>query len=281
MAKLHIFFIFAKKIFTMQYGFVFLSVVPVRKESSSRSEQVTQLLFGDVVRIVDTYKGTNKITDSWLKIENVSDNYQGWIDERNIILFDAETLPQYKYIVSSIFAKISIKNKLNPQIEKTINIVMASKLFDKVFTLNDWEIKITEGNVIPTLKCSPLLISAVSMLYLSTPYQWGGKSVVGMDCSGFTQNVFAFAGVSLSRDASQQALQGRENSYDNIQKNDLVFFDNQEGKITHVGIYLGDNQVIHCSGRVRIDKLDKEGIYIEKDSNKEYSHHLCLIRSIV
>ncbi len=265
----------------MQYGFVFLAVVPVRKECRSSAEQTTQLLFGDVVRVLDKYIGENNITDSWLKIENISDNYQGWIDNRCIILFNLDILPSYRFIVSSTFAKIRMKSKTNSQIEQTINIPMASKLFDKVFTLNEWEFTIVDGSVIPINKCSPLLIDAIATLYLATPYQWGGKSILGVDCSGFTQNVFAFAGVSLPRDASQQSLHGKENTYKNIRKNDLVFFDNKERKITHVGIYLGANNVIHCSGRVRIDRLDEEGIYIETNSVKEYSHHLCLIKSII
>lgn len=270
----------------MRYGFCYLGVVPVRKEANSSSEQVTQLLFSDTVSIIDEYKGVNEFTDSWFKIRNIYDDYEGWVDKRNILLFNFEQLPDtvneeviyiklsvfHKYIISSPIAKIKMDGDI-------ITIPIGAVLPDKVFSVSNRNFSLVEGSVIPMDKCNPLLLKAVSLLYLNTPYQWGGKSIFGMDCSGFTQIVFRFAGIKLKRDASQQATQGSNVSFEQIKSGDLCFFDNQQGNIIHVGIYLGENQIIHCSGKVRIDYIDNNGIKPEKENNL-YSHHLCRIRRL-
>ncbi|MBO6118611.1 MAG: C40 family peptidase [Bacteroidales bacterium] len=265
----------------MYNGFCYLGVVPVRKKAESSAEQVTQLLFGDTVSVIDEYKGENEITDSWFKIRNTYDDYEGWTDKRNILLYEPGKLSDninqcisHKYIVSSSVAKIKTDDGF-------ITVPMAAVLPDKVFSINNHNFALSEGSVIPTEKCNPLLIKAVSLLYLNTPYQWGGKSILGMDCSGFTQNVFRFAGIKLKRDAFEQATQGNNVSFESIKSGDLCFFDNKQGKITHVGIYLGGNQIIHCSGKVRIDTLDANGIITNEDGKEKYSHRLCKVQSFI
>ncbi len=260
-------------------GFTYLGVVPVRKEPNSYSEQITQLLFGDLVVILEKTSIGNKSTDSWLRIRNIADDYEGWIDERNtLIINDSNNITENNYntysnyIISSPIAKIKMD-------EDIITIPMATKLPDKKFTINGHHFTLIEGNVIHKTKLNPLLINAIALLYLNTPYQWGGKNIFGLDCSGFTQNVFAFAGINLKRDAYQQATQGQRVSFGEIQNSDLCFFDNSEGKITHVGIYLGESKIIHCSGKVRIDNINENGIII-KDSENSYSHHLCKIQRL-
>jgi cell wall-associated NlpC family hydrolase len=104
-------------------------------------------------------------------------------------------------------------------------------------------------------------IRKTSLTYLDVPYLWGGKSKNGIDCSGFSQQVFKTFGIKLPRDAYQQAELGEVVGFLlEAQCGDLAFFDNEEGRITHVGIMLSSDEIIHAAGKVRIDKIDNQGI---------------------
>jgi len=115
---------------------------------------------------------------------------------------------------------------------------------------------------------------------LNAPYLWGGKTPFGIDCSGFTQMVYKLNGYNLLRDASQQATQGIPLSFiEESEPGDLAFFDNNEGLITHVGIIMENNYIIHAHGKVRIDRLDHSGIYnVDK---KTHTHKLRVIKKVI
>jgi cell wall-associated NlpC family hydrolase len=116
-----------------------------------------------------------------------------------------------------------------------------------------------------------------AFLFLNTAYLWGGKSVFGTDCSGFTQTVFKTVGIALLRDAYQQATQGETVDFlQEVHTGDLAFFDNAEGRITHVGILINDHEIIHASGKVRVDSIDNQGI-INVDTGLR-THNLRIIK---
>jgi cell wall-associated NlpC family hydrolase len=118
------------------------------------------------------------------------------------------------------------------------------------------------------------------MKFINSPYIWGGRIPSGIDCSGFTQLVYKIHGKPIPRDSYYQAETGTEVSFiDEAKPGDLVFFDDDRGKITHVGMILSRGLVIHASGRVRIDTIDHQGIF--KQEKGDYSHHLRTIRRIV
>ena len=105
---------------------------------------------------------------------------------------------------------------------------------------------------------SPTIIST-AMKYIGVPYAWGGTSPNGFDCSGFVQYVFKQHGYYLNRTAAAQYSNGVAISRSNLRAGDLVFFERTyvTNGISHVGIYIGDNQFIHAgNGGVEIASLN-------------------------
>jgi len=267
----------------LKYGICNLSIVPIRKEPSDQAEMVSQLLFGETFKIIPIAIRSEK---KWLKIQTTFDQYEGWIDEKQFLPVNE------KYFTDISQMKVAITMDLvHPATTDNsyIPIVIGSSLsnFDGVnFQLLKQKFHYNGQAIIPdNSNINLLLISKIANKYLNAPYLWGGRSPFGIDCSGFTQMVFKLIGISLKRDAYQQAEQGRIiNFVEESQEGDLAFFENEERKIIHVGIILNNTEnpsarnIIHASGKVRIDKLDHHGIY--NISTKKYSHRLRIIKRI-
>ncbi len=252
------------------YGICNLAIIPLRIEPSDRSEQVSQVLFGEHFEILEQLK-------QWFKVRLQYDDYEGWIDAK-----------QCQLITESDFAEISNSSQiLNHDLVEYVTtkdnllipIPIGSSLtflnYDGI-NLNNFEF---EGLKVTGIKPKSELIKTAYM-YLNAPYLWGGKTPFGIDCSGFTQMVYKLNGYKLLRDASQQSSQGEALSFiEESEPGDLAFFDNEEGKIIHVGIIMKDNYIIHASGKVRIDRLDHLGIY-NAETNR-HTHKLRVIKKII
>lgn len=247
-----------------------LAIVPLRAEPSDRSELVSQVLFGEHFKILEQ-------NDKWSRIQLAFDNYEGWIDNK-----------QFQVISETNYNSLS--NSAS---------IMSADLVEYITTPNNYLLPITIGSSLSFLDNSEINTSQFSFeglkvcgikhkseliktafMYLNAPYLWGGKTPFGIDCSGFTQMVYKLNGYSILRDASQQATQGEALSFiEESEPGDLAFFDNEEGRITHVGMIMEDNYIIHAHGKVRIDRLDHLGIY-NIDTGR-HTHKLRVIKKIV
>ncbi len=252
------------------FGLCNLATIPLRIAPNDQSEIVSQVLFGEHFWVLQ--KQSN-----WLQIKLQFDDYEGWIDEK-----------QMRYITENSFEKLN-KNKLiltADLIEFVTGddtyltpIPLGSSLsFLESKTINKENFSF-DGTKTIGIKPKPELIKS-AFLYLNAPYLWGGKTPFGIDCSGFTQMVYKLNGYKLTRDASQQATQGESLSFiEESEPGDLAFFDNDEGKIIHVGIIMANNYIIHASGKVRIDRLDHLGIFNEEQNR--HTHKLRVIKKII
>jgi len=253
----------------MEIGICMLSIIPVREHPTDKSQMVTQLLFGETYTILER-------EEKWLSIKIDHDAYEGWIDKKQFepaqkttqnaaLTFDL-THPiviNSQHIPLVLGSKLPHFDGINCRIEKQKATYNGLAVQPKEFVLNEER------------------ITKTAQKYLHTPYLWGGRSPFGIDCSGLTQNVYQFFGIALQRDAHQQATQGQIVGFvEEAQPGDLAFFDREEdGHIIHVGIILKDKQIIHASGKVRIDPIDHFGIF-NKNENK-YTHKLRIIKRVV
>ncbi len=252
----------------MTFGVCIVSISPIRKAPSHTSEMVSQLLFGEFVEIIETEK-------TFSKVKCLYDGYEGWVQNSQLDKVSkkmAQTAPLgyiYKPGSKAIFKDDKLFLPIAAPVYKKIETAHFNLLYDEPMIWN-----------LGSLSRDYYVIKSLAILYINTPYLWGGRSNCGIDCSGFTQQVFKMLNIPLKRDAYQQAEQGNE--VVNIAESvcgDLAFFDNEEGRITHVGIILNNDEIIHSSGRVRIDKLDDKGI-INVDTN-ERTHNLKVIKRMI
>jgi hypothetical protein len=252
------------------FGICNLAIVPVRAEASDRSEITSQLLFGEHFEILHAQ-------GSWLRIRIQYDQYEGWIDAK-----------QQQPVTAEQFAQLSadpvvLNGDLIEYVTAPDNFLMPVPLGASLSFLNHPEINVQkfqfDGLRTSGLKAKSHIVET-AFLYLNAPYLWGGKTPFGIDCSGFTQMAYKLNGHKLLRDASQQAVQGEALSFiEESQPGDLAFFDNDEGRITHVGIIMADNYIIHASGKVRIDRLDHLGIY--NSETGRHTHKLRVIKKYI
>lgn len=260
-----------------KYGICAIAQAPVRETISHSSEMRSELLFGDLIEISEKYQ-------HWFKIVSLYDNYEGWVDEKQIQILNEEEFQTHKNDKSFILSADWMSEVERAADHAVFRIGMGCRLplyKDGKFQLGSktyscrahvWD-PLSETE--PETKRKQIVERAVSML--NTPYLWGGRSAWANDCSGFTQLIFKTCGIRLLRDASQQATEGTLiNLLEEAQAGDLLFFDNENEQIVHVGIYNGNGHIIHNSGQVRIDPVDHQGIFKQENSN--YSHHLRLIK---
>ncbi len=272
-----------RRFFTEQNYFVLLSqnpsnmqqficenvFVPLRAGPSHRSEMLSQVLFGEKYIILGEI-------GKWMKIETTFDHYRGWIDTSHLQhsgdvenikgMVLSRSLPCFRSDGTKLVLEAGCEI-YNPDFEKR-TFSAGTSLYTACPEFKPSWVSTSEG----------LTDSAFS--FINSPYIWGGRIPSGIDCSGFTQLVYKIHGIPIPRDSSMQAEAGENIGFiDETIPGDLVFFDNDRGVISHVGMILSRGLVIHASGRVRIDTIDHQGIYKAEAGN--YSHRLRTIRRIV
>jgi hypothetical protein len=247
-----------------KHAFCMVSIAPLRKEASDASEIISQLLFGEPVEILSFGK-------PWVKVQSFLDGYEGFVDIKHLLPLTAKELK--KWLDSKIY---STSKHTEIQTEWGLQIVSKASLIgeEKHIQIGAYSFEILKQEAF-----NQKTIWEEAMDYINTPYLWGGKSITGIDCSGFTQSVFRLFDINLPRDAYQQEAFGETIEFSDKKEGDLAFFVNANGKIIHVGIVGNENQIIHASGRVKIDELTFEGIF--SCDFEETTHKLLSIKRLI
>ena len=269
-----------------EYVIANATVVPVRENPSEGAEQLTQLLFGEVCEVLDCLP-------RWTKIRSTLDGQEGWVDFKMVTL-TSEPSEQLALrvlnapVVATPMAAatpmdggadllLTLGTRLPNYSHGTFEVLGKQYIIDPACVNNAAQLLNSDMSRAELLNN----VCAIAQTLLNAPYLWGGKNLMGMDCSGFTQVVYAAMGVNLLRNAREQMTQGElVPSLAEAQPGDLAFFDHadrdpQATNISHVGLLLSPTEIIHCSGCVHIDTIDEQGIHLP---DGELTHHLVQIK---
>ena len=243
----------AKLISLMAYAVCRVPVAPLRAEAAHRSEMISQLLLAEPALILEE-------TTDFIKLQGVYDGYEGWCQRSQLAITDSWNTDATSQTYTAGWINTVTINNIPAFVPMGIPVLDAVNAKQLSAGLRiDYKNAATWHAA--GAKPGEEAIRERAVLFLNTPYLWGGRSVFGIDCSGFTQLVFRFFKMPLLRDAYLQATQGEVVGFlQEARCGDLAFFDNAEGRITHVGILLNDHEIIHSAGNVRIDKIDNAGI---------------------
>jgi gamma-D-glutamyl-L-lysine dipeptidyl-peptidase len=255
------------------WGIITVSDANMRKDPREAAELGTQTLMGGVVRVF-------KKKSMWYLIQS-PDRYLGWADGGQFFRCTKEEADAWKK-AEKVFVVVPydfVKEAPTASAASVCDVV-GGAILKKEGDEKEWmRVSLADGRTGYILKTSVVeekdwgtrIVPSADKLektakqFLGIPYLWGGTSVKGMDCSGFTKTVYLLNGMMLKRDASQQVDDGLEvdpgKNWENLRKGDLLFFGRKANgerseKITHVAMYLGNRTFIHSSGMIRISSLD-------------------------
>ncbi len=248
----------------------------MRREADETSEMVNQVLFGETFSLLEESRLTNF---SYISLHH--DKYEGWVNSKCIYQLkekELEILLKMPVSVSHELVSVLPSTKTSHPLVIGSGSILRISSPGKTKTA-EGEFLVPENNQDDTFTSRERIVFRGQKL-LRVPYLWGGRSSFGLDCSGLCQNLFRQAGIEIPRDASVQAGKGKSiNFIAEARPGDLAFFDNDEGKIIHVGMIVEEGKILHASGRVKIDSIDHQGIFSEEQNR--YTHKLRLLKNLL
>jgi gamma-D-glutamyl-L-lysine dipeptidyl-peptidase len=254
------------------YCFCNVACLAVRAEPSHRAEQTTQLLFGEKAKVLTLLK------NDWAHIRCAWDGYEGWCKVSQLTEIAQKDYEKPTRLISnSHMGKLSFEDGVT-------TVPLGSEITRWPRQIANERGKFTGKKVlVGVTQPDGAALAQYAKMYLHSPYLWGGRTAMGIDCSGLTQMVYKLCNVPILRDASQQAENGRLVHFlETAQCGDLAFFANEEDKIVHVGMLLDNSNIIHATefaGHVVIDRIDQGGII--SVAQRKRTHSLRLIKRIV
>ncbi len=252
------------------YGICKVSIASVYKASTERSEMVTQVLYGEVVEILDVRQELTYIRCTW-------DDVTGWLLTAHLTFIDTDTA--IDVLQNASYALSLTDTLLAP--DAFIPVTLGANLpdFDGMRgKIGDFNYQYNGSSIKPgSFELKLPWIEKLALRYLHAPELYGGRSPFGIDSAALLQMVYKLMGIPIARYHAQQVTQGRSVDFmEFCQPGDLAFFDDGRGNIAHGGIILSDCTIIHQDGMVRRDRLDHFGIW--NHEQKTYTWQLRVVK---
>jgi len=256
-----------------EYAVCRLSVGNVWRNATPEFRLVTQVLFGETVRVI-------KVRNSrWTRVACTWDDQSGWMHTGQLHMISSREYERIRkdqhFNLELIYGIISDNQSIPISIGASLygfDGINARMPFGR-FQFSGQVYSPESGNL------NESLLLKIANRFLHAPEMKGGRSILGVDAGGFIQLLYKFVGIKLPREAIDQATMGSDIGFvEEARAGDLAFFTKKDNLICHVGMVTGVNSVIHVHGRVKIDKLDQQGIF-DLDIRR-YTYRLRTIRRI-
>ena len=278
------------------FGLVTISVANLRSNPKHSAELATQALLGTPVIIL-------KKKGSWSLVQT-PDQYVSWVDDGGIVAITSADLSSWKSLPKIIYTNMtgSAYSEANLESQVVSDIVAGGVLVLSGEENEFFRVQYPDGRIAFVYKNEAQLyddwlehtkpmeasLVATSKKLMGLPYLWGGTSTKGVDCSGFTKTVYFLNGMVIPRDASQQVHTGEltdeVKNFNQLVPGDLLFFgrkatDSTAEKVVHVGMWIGNNEFIHASGKVRISSVDKNAVNFDIENLNRYLRSKRIVNS--
>ena len=217
-------------------------VAPLHADASLRAEQVTQLVLGETGTVLERRA-------DWLRVRTDLDSYEGWVHGGYVISTSHAVRWRKAATGWSDGARVDVDG-ISVRLPLRSRVVIEGS----VVRLPDDRIgRVVKGSVREADEVRETSVGRSPddwawSHFGGSPYQWGGVTPLGVDCSGMIQTTFAARGVPLPRDGWQQATAGTLVPQASLSQGDLCFFRGETtDRITHVALYAGDDTIVHST----------------------------------